>query len=232
MFTLLLDLRIQFVPPMNQFGRGVVLTRELHLPFPAWDGLCIFSKQIDECPGPMGMVLKDVVWDMDRQVFLATTRIEQGDIPLALIADELRAWVERGWQVGSHEDYYAIPEAVEGIDEDTSEPSDAPDEWEEADKEAGKSWRARSPATNRVFRAMIRHLAETYDNDDAAYAWDRTGRYFDDGAVERRQAKDPHVKEFAEAVEEYRKMSEAAKASWRKRVLRYPTLESLIRLEE
>src|SRR5512147_3243333 len=43
MFTLLLDLHMSFVPPMSGH-RGVVLTRELKLPFAPVEDLIIFSK--------------------------------------------------------------------------------------------------------------------------------------------------------------------------------------------
>jgi len=70
-FTHELDLHLHYSPPMPESGSGIVVTRELHLPFVPHERLLIFSKAIDDCPDPMGFCIKDVVWDIDREVVLA-----------------------------------------------------------------------------------------------------------------------------------------------------------------
>jgi len=81
MFTLELDLIITYTPPMSEAGGGIYLTRELQVPFAPYNGLHICGNQMDQAPGPEGFVLKDVTWDVDRQVFMAHSLLCSHDRP-------------------------------------------------------------------------------------------------------------------------------------------------------
>ncbi len=132
MFKLELDLHLYFDPPMADHGDGIAVTRTIDVPFPPWSGLLVYGRELDECPSPGGWPLKDVTWDVDRGVFLATTSLHSGGVPMAMIPDVVRAYVDRGWRLGSYMDLYEEPnedespeddDAVEGgsVDEDEME---------------------------------------------------------------------------------------------------------------
>jgi hypothetical protein len=79
MYTVKLDLHLTYTPPMREATPPIVLTRDLVLPFPAADGMKVHSEAMDPVIPPLGLVLEDVIWDMDREVFRATTSI--ADLP-------------------------------------------------------------------------------------------------------------------------------------------------------
>lgn len=110
MYTLHVDLHVYYNPPMEEFGPGIVFTRQIELPFPAYNGLRIHSSAFDSCPTPMGYTLKEVIWDVDRSVFVAKTKHMNSGFAIAEILGELRALVMRGWRYGSYVDDYPDPE--------------------------------------------------------------------------------------------------------------------------
>jgi hypothetical protein len=229
MFTLHLDLHIQFVPPMSEHSTGVVLTREVTLPFAPAEDLVIFSKAFDECPEPGGFVLKGVTWDVDRGVFLAHTILVNQDVPMPMIPGMLRTWLDVGWRFGSCLDFYMVPEDDNGAA--TASPSEAsgePDEWEQAEGAHRMTWPQRDPEANRALRALIRHMVETFDNESAAYAFDRTGRFFTEHEIRERKLGDPIFEKFMEAERAFEKLSDGAKRRWRDRAARYPSLRDLV----
>lgn len=104
MYTLHLDLHLKFVPPMSKHGLGIVLTRAVQLPFVPASSLRIAGASLDEHGGPSGFGLEELTWDVDREVFSASTQIICHDEPLALIPDAIRSWLEMGWELGSYAD--------------------------------------------------------------------------------------------------------------------------------
>lgn len=231
MFTLHLDLRIHFVPPMSEHASGIVLTRVVEVPFAPVEGTRVFSKAFDECKEPEGFVLKDILWDVDREVLLAHTVLVNHDFPLTYIPAEIRNWIDRGWRYGSYRDDYPS----EGADDD-----DGPDCEDTGATQAGElnefeiaegihrlSWRQRSAGDNRVLRALIRHMVETYDNVSGAYAFDKTGRYFTEYEIRNRDLSDNHVNQFMDCCRQFETMSLDEQEKWRKRTQRYPCLQKL-----
>jgi len=228
MFTLHLDLHVHFVPPMTETGKGLVLTREVQLPFAPVNGQRIFSRAFDECPYPGGCQLEEVVWDTDRQVFLASSVLICHDFPMPEIPGIVRTWIDMGWRLGSYLDTYPAPDD-EASDETNATPlSIDEDEWADAERAHLLTWKKRTPSVNRILKALIRHMVETYDNETAAYAFDATGRYFSESDVRERVMKDPHVDKFAAARRAYVEMSSVQQEKWRRRTRRYPSLEQLI----
>lgn len=65
---------------------------------------------IDLCPDPLGFSLEDLTWDIDREVFLASTTLISHDEPLAFVPDTIREWIGLGWKLGSYHDTYVEPE--------------------------------------------------------------------------------------------------------------------------
>lgn len=228
-YTVHLDLHSHFQPIMSDHGRGVVLTRQLELPFVPVIGLPLFSRAMDECQEPQGFPISSVIWDLDRQVFLADTGICHADTPPLEIVYWLKEFLGRGWSFGSYRDAYAekgaaVSESSELGDAELLE-SELPDEGDDV---LTKGWRKRSPSQNRVLRALIRHAATTFDNEAAAYALDRTGRYFDEYQIENKSLHDKNVRAFLDAKEAYSEMTFAEKDQWRERTRRYASLEILV----
>lgn len=225
MYTLHLDLHMSFVPPMSGH-RGVVLTRELKLPFAPVEDLIIFSKAIDDCPEPEGLCLKGVIWDLDREVFLAHTEYAQAGFPMDEIVEMLRGWVDLGWRWGSYRDFYKAP--------DDKEPSEiaAKDASSEKKKARRPKWPRRDAKVNRIYRALIRHMAEHYDNQSGAYAFDVTGRFFEEFEIEKRKPQDKEIEAFAKARRHFLNMSDAAQWRWVDGLAGYPTLRELVESRE
>jgi hypothetical protein len=226
-FALELDLSILYVPPMSSHGRGITLTRRVELPFPPYDGLAIHSKQLDYCQEPLGFRLTDVVWDMDRQVFVATTSMES-QMPLAEIGEDIASWQLLGWKVGSYLDPYTS--AADREDEDLTETLDADSlAAAEVEEEARENLpalpaRRRPKAFNRLFRALVRKMAELHNNSAVAYAMWKTQRYFDEEA--RKECASPAVKAFEAAVRAFDDLSSDEQFEWVERLKRrYPRLD-------
>jgi hypothetical protein len=48
MYKLELDLALHLSPPMDERGAGIMLTRQLALPFAPMPGLAVFSRKMDD----------------------------------------------------------------------------------------------------------------------------------------------------------------------------------------
>jgi hypothetical protein len=226
MHTLHLDLHLHFLPPMTETGPGIVVTRVIELPFPAADGLRVYSRSFDDNYDPMGFELKEVVWDVDRQVFLADTYYVSHDLPMAFIADEIRAWVGRGWRLGSYRDDYPEPDYG---DDDAVGSADTPAAAGDDEQERMHTLPAqrRPKEFNQFLKAMVRHMAETFSNCDAAYAMEKSGRYFREDEVKDRW-EEPVVKKWRELCVEFSKLTSEQQLDWRDRTARHPSIEDII----
>jgi len=225
MYTLHLDLHLHFVPPMTETGPGIVVTRVIELPFPASDGLRVYSKRFDDNYDPMGFELKEVVWDLERQVFLADTYYVSHDLPMAFIADEVRAWLGRGWRLGSYRDEYPEPAYPDAPGE--ADPPGGSPAYDVLEQMHTLAPRGRSKEFNLFFKAMIRHLAESFSNSDAAYAMEKTGRYFSEEEIKARW-EEPLVKKWRDACMDFTKLSSEEQLDWRDRTSRHPSLEEVL----
>ena len=105
MYKLLVDLCLSYSPPMSEHARRIRLTRKMELPFPPYEGLAIFSREFDSAQEPPGFVLKNVTWDLDRQLFVAET-FADNELAMAEIAEDLAWWLNLGWEWGSYMDHY------------------------------------------------------------------------------------------------------------------------------
>lgn len=235
MFTLELDFIIVYVPPMDEHGRGIHLTRELQLPFAPFDGLQVTSRKLDIAPGPEGFVLKDVIWDADREVFLAHSTLISHDLPMEDIPADLNAWMELGWRLGSYADKYEVSDEDEdedvesepesGVKTDGAFPID--DEFEAALARSTLPPRKRSKQLNLVMRALVRTMVEQYNNLDVAYAMDKTKRHFSKQQLEKNDS--AAAKQWHDAIREYLNMSWEQQIAWQKRVERtHPRLDKLV----
>jgi hypothetical protein len=223
-----LDVHLIFVPPMDDNGPGIVMTRSFHLPFPPADGLSVFASAWEQCPDPVGLRLKDIVWDVEREVFLATSHAINQDFPIAGIAAELGDWVERGWRLGSYNDSYngaADPVPLGPMAKEAYQLHQAVDSdtYEILHTLPPK----RRPAPfNALHKALIRQMAESYNNVEAAYAMDKTGRYLGPGG---REVEDKEGKRaWSDYCHEYRGLAIDDRIKWMRKVEKYPPLASLV----
>src|SRR3954453_23956716 len=84
-FVVELDVHLIYQPPMADSDTGITVTRDFELPFAPYAGLKLYSRVWDDYPEPFGFELKDVVWDFDRSVFLATGHHISVGLPMAYI---------------------------------------------------------------------------------------------------------------------------------------------------
>ncbi len=230
MFTLELDLVITYTPPMSEYGGGIHLTRVFHLPFAPFNGLQICGQQIDHAPDPEGFTLKEVVWDIDREVFLGHVELVSHDLPMAEIPSDLRSWTELGWCLGSYRDKYETPDDDE--DEDSAPTlgteDGTQDDWEAMLQQPALSPRQRPKELNTVMRAMVRVMAEEYNDLPVAYAMDKTKRFFSKKQLAENNTK--AVQQWHDAVREYVEMDWEQQWPWREKVTQtHPRLDRLVK---
>jgi hypothetical protein len=224
MFKLELDLVLHFIPPMDERGQGIRLTRSLKLPFPPTNGLHLAGVAMDDPPSPLGFRINDLTWDLDRQVFMATTQLIDHNLPLAAIPDEIANWIERGWRLGSYEDAYEQPEATE---DDSSEiAAESVDEWDEDDRLPTMNPRSRPLVFNQSLRALVREMARLHNNEATAYAIDRTKMFFRE---EQLKGEPKAAIRFCDARKEFLAMTWDQQCDWREKVLRtHPRLDRIV----
>jgi hypothetical protein len=221
MYTLELDLKLGLIPMVGD-GAPVCLTRKLTLPFPAHEGLVLFANGMDQCPNPLGLHLSEVVWEMDREVFLAETHV-QDDIPIGMIAATYQEWIDRGWTPGSCHDPY--PDRIQkppAARHRRKHPSERMDFEELEDMQ-------RTPAKGRPewymgeFRAVVRYLYER-GSEPTAFAMDRTGMLRQPHEPVAWKKPEPLDEEWRESVGALDKLSPAQRKKWESKVRRFPRL--------
>ena len=222
MFKLELDLLLYFIPPMDERGQGIRLTRLLELPFPPTNGLHLAGIALDDPPCPLGFRINDLTWDLDRQVFMATTHLTIQNDPIATIPYEIGSWIDRGWRLGSYEDAYEQPEDTE--DDSSEVTTESVDEWDEDNRLPTMNPRSRPRVFNKFLRALVREMARLRNNESIAYAIDRTKMFFD----EKRLKEDSKAAiRFRDAQNEFSAMTWDQQYDWREKVIRtHPRLVS------
>jgi hypothetical protein len=87
--------------------------------------------------------------------------------------------------------------------------------------------RSRPPEFNRLLRALVREMAEIYNNWRVAYAIDRTKRFFTE--EELREDSSPAKVAFSRALAEFDRMRNDEQLQWQKRVIRrHPRLDRIV----
>lgn len=235
MYTLELDLHLFFIPPMEDQGQGIILTRTIPIPIQPTSGLILCGRMLEECGSTeLGFQLDDVKWDLDREVFLATTSLTDVGLPLALIPDTLRSYIERGWRVGSHSDAY--PDEA-GEDEDGGDgpsvcASGSASDYERQESLQGMPQNRRPKDFNRLFKALICEMVRASNNVSAAYAMDKLRRLVElpvDRNPMNPVKRTPIQQRWAATCEEFTKLSSEEQWKWREHVLEtYPGIEDVI----
>lgn len=231
MYTVEVDLHLQFTPPMDDLGKGVTFRRRFLLPFPPSPKVAIHSKHADDCPDPLGMCLTDIVWDIDREVFLAKTTISMVGEPLAVIPGMILDWMDRGWELGSWLDQYQVAEpTTNGTDAAVNDGEDD-SEWDRLERMHTLPKRERPRWFNRFFQALIRHMVEHHDGCAEAYTMDRLGRWlevYDDRRINPTKTRPSEEAEWLRVRDEYGELSEAALDAWERKVSRYPRMAKVL----
>jgi len=227
MFKLKLDLIITYTPPMSERGGGIYLTREIYLPFVPFEGLHLCGRQIDYAPGPEGFVLKDIIWDVDREVFLAHTQLMNQDLPILEIPADIKSWIELGWRLGSYADKYEFTEDDDDVVLNVPKEDADQDDWKTQLQLPTLSPRQRPKVFNLIMRALVRTMVEQYNDLPSAYAMDKTKRYFSEEQLKANSTKQARM--WQNAVQEYVDMDWNQQLAWRNKVMRtHPRLDKLV----
>lgn len=230
MYAVEVDLVLRYVPPMSDHGRGIRLTRTIELPFPPSRDISVFSKDwegqnIDE---PLGYVLKEITWDMDRNRFVADTEMSVTGIPIAMIPFEILHLVYQGWKYGSYKDQYQT-ERKRG--RKRSKLAGIPEyDW---DYEEAEAWDANPKGRPKEFKlilhAVVSTMAELHNNCGVAFAMLKTGSYFDIDSEDSRSELSPLERRFQDSIREYESLSSEKQWDWSERVKRrYPQLREIV----
>lgn len=235
MFSLEPDLNLLFVPPMEDRGQGIILTRTIPIPIQPTSGLILCGRMLEEFgPTELGFQLDEVKWDLDREVFLATTTLTDVGLPLALIPDTVRSYIDKGWRIGSHSDTYADESEADDDDGDgMSVGTDgAATDYEQLEILQGVPQNRRPKDFNRLFKALICEMVRASNNVSAAYAMDKLRRLVElpvDRDPITPAERTPIQKRWAATVEEFAHLGSVEQWEWRERVLStYPGIENVI----
>jgi hypothetical protein len=229
MYPVHLDFVLRYMPPMSDHDHGIRLTRTFELPFPPTEKMVVFSKEWEGQDDPMGYVLKEVTWDIDRGCFLAETELSSAGVPIALIPLDIRRLVDFGWQFGSFKDRYETDRRrvrkrkklarlrISDWDDDEAT------SWETATK------KSRPKEFTIVVHALVSTLAKLRNNSRVAYAMLKTGGYVDLPDQWARDALTDFQQKFRAAADAFDSMTSDQQWDWCESVQRrYPRLVDVV----
>ncbi len=213
-FRVELDLHLFFVPLMQETGNGIRLTRTLALPFPPNSKIMIGGRSIEgDCVPPLGYRMSDILWDVDRETFLAKTVTSHYGSPVAFVPSDIETYVQDGWKIGSWQDFYdrdrkcPIGESLNVGKFDF--------DWEDEDElSLLETTRAskRPEQFNLLLSALVRMLFVLRNNEAVGYAMYKSKLFFQD--------EKSRSTEFSRLVEEYCQMEDSEREKVRRNVLR------------
>lgn len=224
MYAVDVDLVLRYVPPMEDYGGGIRLTRTIELPFPPAEDVSVFSKTWEGMEDPLGYILKNVTWDMDRNRFLADTMLSVTGTPIAMIPFEICQLVYHGWKYGSYKDNYQTRRkgrrkrdkllTISGCDWDY----DVAEAWETSPNNRPDEFKL-------VLQAVVATMAELHNNCRVAYAMLKTGCYFDIAKGTLPSDLPVLERRYSEALGKYDALPSDKQWDWAERVKRrYPQL--------
>lgn len=201
-FRVELDLHLFFAPLMQEIGDGIILTRTLDLPFPPNSKIMVGGRSIEgDCIPPLGYRMSDILWDVDREIFLAKTVTSHHGSPIAFVPMDIERYLEDGWKIGSWQDFYnrdrqcPIGESLNVGKFDF--------DWEDEDElfllETTRASK-RPEQFNLLFSALIRMLFTLRNNEAVGYAMYKSKLFFQEEAH--------RSPEFSKLVDEYYRMGD------------------------
>lgn len=212
-FRVELDLHLFFVPLMQELGDGITLTRTLDLPFPPNSKIMIGGRSIEgDCIPPLGYRLSDILWDVDRETFLAKTVTSHHGSPVAFVPSDIETYVQDGWKIGSWQDFYDSDRKCPiggGINVGKFD-----FDWDDDDELFSlETTRAskRPEQFNLLFSALIRMLFMLRNNEAVGYAMYKTKLFFQDEAQ--------RSPEFSKLVDDYYRMGDESREKVRRNVM-------------
>lgn len=219
---------------MHQHAPGIIFTRSIELPFLPTEDIAVFSPQIMiDGSEPMGIFLKDIIWDMDRRVFFAKTYLQDDGCSLPLVPDALREHLDLGWRFGSYVDQYGNPEYRKSPPPEPSSRVPKPSRRDLRDDGTSEmlslTWKERSSYANAVFGAFIRHLAESFDTSTAV-AMERTGMFFDEKEVKGLPWESPTevIRQWDKIRSDFREITQRRQTTWREKLIaKYHSLQAI-----
>jgi hypothetical protein len=214
MYRLELDFVLWFVPPMEDRGDGIRLTRTTEMPFVPAKRIALHSRTWEDIDGePLGYQLKDIIWDFDRECFLAETHTSATGVPIAMIPHQIADMINCGWRYGSYKEAYST-EAKRGR-RHKGLPRLQINDWDWDEAETWETSRNGRPAEFKtVFQAVVRTMLERYNNLAAAYAMLHTGTYFGIEDDIHAQPQSPGEKKFLAAMREFVDWDSEKKLEW------------------
>ncbi|MEZ6082287.1 MAG: hypothetical protein R3C56_43410 [Pirellulaceae bacterium] len=211
--SVLLDLHLFFTPLMHEFGDGIVFTQTFTLPFPPSPKIAIGGRSVGEVMPLLGYKPRDIVWDVDRQVFLASTHEIHQSSPLAFIPLDMALPLENGWRIGSWQKHY--DRSWRSPIGDKFDPSKFEFDWEdenELEKFESQQASHRPEQFNQLFSALIRMLFTLRNNESTAYAMYKSKTYFD--------SEQSRSEKYSAALRTFESMSHDDQEKTRRNVLR------------
>jgi hypothetical protein len=184
------------------------------------------------------MALENVTFDVERGVFLARMRHVSLGFPIATLDGEVAWWVEQGWRLGSLAEAYMERSAAEERAETPEAPA-APEEPEVDELDIEQLHMLpedqRPAEFNNLFKALIRRMAESYNNEDTrsedawtAYAMDVTGRYFGPGRLGEVPKDRRAYGAWTKRRDEFEHLPYEKRWEWLEKVSAYPDLASVV----
>jgi hypothetical protein len=229
MYTVHLDFVLRYLPPMADIAHGIRLTRTFELPFPPTEKMLVFSKEWEGQDDPMGYVLKEVTWDIDRSCFLADTELSSSGVPIALIPLDIRRIVDFGWRFGSFKDGYETDRRR--VRKRKKLPRLRIRDWDDDEVTAWETAKKKSRPKEFtiVLQAVASTMAELHNNSRVAFAMLKTGGYVD---VPRQTALDQLTafqRKFAAALDAFDSKTSDQQWGWAESVQRrYPRLNEVV----
>lgn len=227
MFQIELDLILRFTPPMAEHYAGFRLTRSFELPFAPTNGSSVFSQQWEGLDEPLGYILNNVTWDLDRGCFVAETENSITGIPIALIPHEIKMYVDFGWAIGSYKDQYAT------LGKSGRKRRKLPvleiSGWED---EEAESWQLnktdRPKEFKKIWHAVVAMMVDLCNDSAVAYAMLKLGIFVAVPTSEFAKLSPIEIR-FRDATHEYETLTFEKMVKWRERIVgRYPRMKDVV----
>ncbi len=213
-YRLELDLHLFFSPLMHEGHNGIILTRTIDLPFPPSSKIFIGGRSIEGIvTPPLGYLLNNIIWDVDREVFLAKTVECISCSPLATVPMDIEMQLDNGWQLGSWQKFYdrTWKSPVGGSLQTNSLDLDWDNEDELLLLETTNASK-RPEQFNKLFGAIVRMLFMLRNNEEVGYAMYKTKKFY--------RNESEYTQEYSHFIDEFSSMDYQDQEKVRRNVMK------------